>query len=469
MYYKLQKNIGLCGWKNTPYAARHFLSGNVEPLHEAFFQALSYCDGRLDCDSIVIPPAYRKLIRLAAEKGAVVPCEKGDRLDTRQNFKMYPCNFISTAHWSITGNCNMRCRHCYLSAPQAKFGEVSTETALMIVEQLVKAGIGKINLTGGEPLVRSDFWEIVSALQKNDIVISQIYTNGLLVTETFLDEMERRSIKPEFSLSFDGLGWHDWMRGVEGAEKAAIDAIRLLKKRGYSVSIESAFHRDSIGSLKETMALLVNLEVDAWKINPVSNSGNWLNESRSLDLSANEMYDAYLSLIGEYLRLGSPINICMAGFFTCHKGSREYSIPCKKLFNKEQDRLLEPLCSCARYMMYIAADARLLPCMPLSGIAVKDDYPTLHEVELTQALQNSVYFKRISASVQELLDHNQECAACEHRLHCNGGCRAAALMENDCTDYLGTDRWICRFFKDGYEEKIRFVVANNAVEAKNLA
>lgn len=454
MYYKLHENLGLRGWNGAPFAVRHFPSGETEFVSETFFRSLCFCDGQFDCDSGLLLPAYRQLIRLAVNNGAVIPCQKGDKLSKKQKYTLYPCKYMSIAHWSITGKCNMRCRHCYLSAPQAKYGEISPETALRIVDQLAEAGIAKVNLTGGEPFVRGDFWDIVDTLRAKDIVIEQIYTNGLLVNEALLKEFERRAMKPVFSLSFDGVGWHDWLRGHEGAEDVAIGAIKLLRTRGFDVSIESAFHRESIGAMGDTMRLLADLGVRSWKTNPVAVSGNWLGESRDLDLTAEEMYDAYLGLIGEYFDAGSPLNVQLGGFFYCRKGSREYDCLCKKPFSDREKRLREPLCMSARYMMYIAADARLLPCMPLAGLYIQDEYPSLHDMTIAEAMRDSVYLKRISAPICDLFERQAECATCEHRLHCNGGCRAAALMENDGADYFGVDSWTCRFFKGGYESKI---------------
>ena len=455
MYFKLHGDFGLRGWEDTPWALRHFPSGRTEIISENFFRALSFCDGLFDCDSPVILPVYRQLIDLAARHGAVVQSPVPlDGLDERQKYRLHPCKFVSTAHWSITGKCNMYCRHCYLSAPEAKYGEISLDAALEIAGQIADAGIAQVSLTGGEPLVRKDFWEIVDTLKEHDIIIKQIYTNGLEVNEALLDGFDKRKMKPEFSLSFDGVGWHSWLRGYEHAEEIAIDAIKLLRSRGFEVTVESAFHRSSIGTIGETMRLLTQLGVRSWKTNPVSGSGNWLYESRDLDLSAEEIFEAYLELIGEYFAVGSPLNVQLGGFFQCKKGSRAYSVPGKKPYANAESRLLEPLCMCARYMMYISADARLLPCMPFAGLSVQDEYPSLLDMTIAEAMHESVYLDRINAPLSELLGHRPECAACEHRLYCKGGCRAAALTENGGSDYFGMDSWACHFFKGGYEQKI---------------
>mgnify|MGYP000436072073 CR=1 FL=1 len=88
-----------------------------------------------------------------------------------------------------------------------------------------------------------------------------IYTNGVLVNEKLLAELDRRGIKPEFTLSFDGVGCHDWMRGMEGAEQAAIDAIKLLKSKGFQVAIETVLYTGNKGTLADTLKLSMEIRM----------------------------------------------------------------------------------------------------------------------------------------------------------------------------------------------------------------
>ena len=67
-----------------------------------------------------------------------------------------------------------------MSAPDAKYGELSHEAVMSIVQQLIHCGVMEVSLTGGEPLVRRDFLEIVDALLAGGIQITTIYSNGRL-------------------------------------------------------------------------------------------------------------------------------------------------------------------------------------------------------------------------------------------------------------------------------------------------
>ena len=53
--------------------------------------------------------------------------------------------------------------------PHAKFGHPSTAQLLQIVDQLAECGVGYVSITGGEPLIREDFWQVVDALCERDI------------------------------------------------------------------------------------------------------------------------------------------------------------------------------------------------------------------------------------------------------------------------------------------------------------
>ena len=69
--------------------------------------------------------------------------------------------------------CNFRCRHCYMSAPHAKLGELSHDVLMQVVEQIAACGIPAVSLTGGEPLLRKVFFEIVDALRAHGTAVTQ--------------------------------------------------------------------------------------------------------------------------------------------------------------------------------------------------------------------------------------------------------------------------------------------------------
>ncbi len=454
MFYKLKERYRLRGWERLPYAIQDVATGGVVFLDEKAFQAVSFCNGMVDADLPLLLPAHREIVARMKESGVVEECSFGEGLQDEQKYRPIPCRYIRKAHWSITGRCNLKCRHCYMSAPHAKYGELSLEKCLDIVRQISEAGILDVSLTGGEPLVRTDFFDIVDALLDERITISQVFTNGVLVDDALLNEFEARGIRPEFSLSFDGIGCHDWLRGVPGAERKAIEAIRLLCSRGFTVSIETALYRGNLHTLRTSLDLFAELGVESWKATPATDAGEWLNEKGRYTLSVGELYEAYLDFIPYFREAGAPLTLMLGGFFLCRKGEDSYRIPCRK-YDGSRKMLRQTVCGSARTTMYISAEGKLLPCIPLSGMPLQDEMPDITKTSLCGALSDSKYLRMIDTRLEDLLEENERCASCEHRLSCGGGCRAGALAAGN--EYLGVDESTCAFFKNGYEERIRAV------------
>lgn len=453
MFYKLKIPYALRGWQKLPYALSDTAKGSVQFLDKKEFDALSLCNGKIDLDGILIPEEYGRIAKVAAEKGIVETCAYGETTQAWQDYKLHPSRYIKTVHWSITGHCNYRCKHCYMSAPDAKFGELTHDQCMDLIDQMYECGIQNVTLTGGEPLVRKDFWEIVDRLLAYGIKIKTIYSNGKLVTDELLDKLDARHIKPEFNLSFDGLGWHDWMRGVPGAEEAAIDAFKRCRKRDFPIAAETTLHKSNVHTLRDTINLLGDLGVAHLKVNPAAEVGAWVENAPGNSLSIEEVYDKYLEYIPHFFEDGSPLDIMLGGMFVAKKGSKKYRVPALKFCQTEKAKD-QCICGHARLTMYISADGLALPCMAVSGMEISRQYPSVVKEGLATCLSDSTYMSLIETRLGDYLDHNPGCASCEHRYTCGGGCRASAL-ESSPEDIMGPDMATCALIKGDYPEKIK--------------
>lgn len=100
----------------------------------------------------------QKEIAQLLERKLIRPCMENEPLSEAQKYRYFDRTYIAFVHWAITGKCNYRCKHCFMYAPQAKFPEPTMEECRTIIRGMQDAGVRSIALTGGEPLVRSDFW-----------------------------------------------------------------------------------------------------------------------------------------------------------------------------------------------------------------------------------------------------------------------------------------------------------------------
>ncbi|MCL2084301.1 MAG: radical SAM protein [Oscillospiraceae bacterium] len=451
MFYKLKSNFALRGWEKLPYALRDINGGGVGFISEQEFHALSLCDGRLSADSPMLLPVHKEIIQKAVERGVVEETERPAALAPHQKYRLHPTRYMHTAHWSVTGRCNYKCRHCYMSAPGAKYGELSHERCMSIIDELHGCGIAEVTLTGGEALVRKDFWELVDRLLAYGIRISTIYSNGRLVNNGTLDALERRRIYPEFNLSFDGIGWHDWLRGVEGAEKEAVAAFKLCRERGFPTGAEMCLHKRNRHTLRDSVNFMASLGVSHVKTNPVSASGDWLDNAGGDSLTLEELYEVYLDYIPRFFEDGAPMGLQLGGFFMASKGEDKYWLPSVKAGGSE-DAGRQTVCAHARNVMYISAEGRVLPCMSLSGLEIQKDFPLIPEIGLTVCLTDSAYLSLITTTVDKYIEQNTECAACEWKYHCCAGCRASAVDRGG--HLMGPDRAVCLLFKGGYIPRV---------------
>ncbi len=452
-YYRLKSEYCLRGWIGVPFALVH--SAEVERISKTEFDALLLCDGQTDLNGMELDEGICEVLKQFEEKGVVVRMEEPGPINPEQYYRRADNKFIREIQWSITGRCNYRCRHCYLDAPDAAMGELSTEEVFSIVDQMAECLVYRVDLTGGEPFVRKDFWQLVDYIREHGIQIGQVYTNGWLLTEEVLNRFSERGIHPEFSISFDGVGWHDWMRGVKGAEEAALKALRLCRDRGFPTNVEMCIHKGNRHVIRETVLELSEAGTGRIKFGAVSNTELWKHHAEGNAMSMEEYYDAVLDYLPHYFEDGMPLDLLFGSVVKLVQHSTEYWAVAE--FDKGSEKCLNRhICGAARMSCYIAPDGRLLPCMPVAAVPDQSVFPKVQEIGLKRALKDSFYMEFVDRRVKDLLEVCRTCRECPYHLKCGGGCRANAVAEGE-KDLMGPDPGKCLMWKGGYLQKVHEV------------
>ena len=449
--YILAPGYALRGWKLLPYALQYLYRPMTEFFHEAEFRLLRACDGQAEIRWDALEEKERRLYSHWEENGFIRRAEPGEKLHPFQEYRWYNARFKESVQWSITGRCNFRCRHCFMSAPRAAQGEPSWEELTAMLDAFDRCGIRNLGLTGGEPMVRADFWDLVDEIRKRNMWIPNLYSNGLLITDRFLDKLEERHIRPVIQLSFDGVGWHDWMRGVPGAEKAVLDALRRCRDRGFSASVSMVLFRENVHTIRESVNLMASLGVYGMKVGNASPQGEWLNQPEHY-LTQAETYEAFLEYIPHYFEDGMPLSLGLEGFFNYEKpdawlhASQEKGVP-EEMFHKAT------MCGHVRRDLYVSPQGNVLPCMSMVGGPIEQQFPNMLKTPLEDILdRRSLYMDITGLTVKDFMDHNPECRACEYRTKCCGGCRALAVRDHP-TDYLAKDLITCEYYRGGWMER----------------
>src|SRR5208282_2262177 len=135
--------------------------------------------------------------------------------------------------WELTKGCNLRCIHCRATSTELSSpSDLSTQTACDIIDQIAGVSTPILVLSGGEPLFRSDIFQLARYGTDKGLRVA-LATNGTLVTK----HVARISLDGADALT------HDTFRGIPGAFDAAIAGFRNLKNLGMSVQINTTIAR----------------------------------------------------------------------------------------------------------------------------------------------------------------------------------------------------------------------------------
>ena len=174
----------------------------------------------------------------------------------RKELARLPERFPFACQWEITCRCNLRCVMCYtdcFNLPDKIRDELPTQDILRIMDELADAGCVELCLTGGEPLSRSDFFDIYEHAKAKGFLIT-VFTNGTLVTEEIADRFA--SLPPHrIEISLHGLTERTFEEVTQGkgSHQRCMSAIRLLLDRKLPVLLKTTamtVNKDEILSIK---------------------------------------------------------------------------------------------------------------------------------------------------------------------------------------------------------------------------
>jgi len=162
--------------------------------------------------------------------------------------------------WEITRNCNLACVHCRAAATRGSYdGELDSNTCFRVLNEIAEVGKPIVILTGGEPLLRPDIFNI--ARYGTDLGLKMVMApNGTLITPNVAQRIADSGIK-RISISLDGATKesHDRFRGVDGAFEGALNGIRQARDSGIEVQINTTITKQNLKEIPKIQALAVEL------------------------------------------------------------------------------------------------------------------------------------------------------------------------------------------------------------------
>lgn len=246
--------------------------------------------------------------------------------------------------WEATKACLLSCRHCRARAiSNAQPGELDTLEAFKIIDQLLEFGepYPALLLTGGDPLMRSDFFELIEYAKRKDIYVAVAASVTPRLNQDSISHM-RDSGVDIMSVSLDGATpeTHDRIRGIQGTWKATIDVLRLARELGLRTQANTTVMRSNTTQLADIFHLAKENGAVAWEVFFLIRTGRGAS-LESLDASESE---EVMNFLYEAALYGIPVRTAEGPSFRrirIQRQNNESTPPSGQLYRKLADRLRE--------------------------------------------------------------------------------------------------------------------------------
>ena len=334
--------------------------------------------------------------------------------------------------WEVTRSCNLNCQHCRAAAERGPYpGELSTEECFGLIDDIVSFAQPVVILTGGEPLLREDIYEIASYGTSRGLRMV-IAPNGTLLDTAKAARLKSSGIQ-RVSISLDGASpaSHDSFRRVDGAFAGALRGIEKLKEAGLDFQINTTVTLKNRQELPAILDLAVSLGAVAHHIFLLVPTGR----GRELvqETIATEEYEHLLHWFYEQ-RENLPLQLKA----TC--APHYYRILRQRA--KEEGKKITPQshgldavtrgCLGGIGFCFVSHRGDVQPCGYLEVAS-----GSVRKQSLQEIWESSSVFRRL----RDFASYKGRCGRCEYN-HVCGGCRARAFAATG--DYL-TEEPLCGY------------------------
>ena len=170
------------------------------------------------------------------------------------------------------------------------------------------------------------FLDAVREIYRRNMVLEKLTTNGYFLTEEVLDEFRRLGCRPQIKISFDGVGYHDRMRGRAGAEKRTLDAFRLCAEKGFPTMAQVQVNRENPDTMRETLLLLEEIGADTARLIRTTGVPRWLKNAPDGSLPWEEFFEAMLNLAEWYMRGEHAMNVVIWQYLSLSPRKKTYTV-----------------------------------------------------------------------------------------------------------------------------------------------
>lgn len=210
--------------------------------------------------------------------------------------------------WNCTNTCNLNCKHCYADSKNKRFEEeLGTGESKLFIDDLAELKVPVLLISGGEPLIRQDIFELIQYAKKQNIRVT-VSTNGTLIDMETARYLRRNGVG-YVGISLDGIGTrHDEFRGVRGSFDKALAGIRNCLEIGQKVGLRFTINRNNYDQLEDIFYLMKQEKIQRVCFYHLAYSGRGNNIIEE-DITNEEKRAAIDLIMGKAIEFGKKVEI----------------------------------------------------------------------------------------------------------------------------------------------------------------
>ncbi|MDN7013006.1 radical SAM protein [Methanoculleus sp. FWC-SCC3] len=334
--------------------------------------------------------------------------------------------------WNITNRCNLLCSHCYIRAGpgERRENELTTEEGLGLIDDLAAMRVPLLLFSGGEPLVREDFWDLAGHAKDRGLTTA-LSTNGTLITPAVARRL--RDLGVEYAgVSLDGATarTHDRIRNVPGSFDLAVSALENCKAAGLKCGVRVTATRENRTEIPALIDLSLEVGAERFCVYWLVPSGRGGEGYDGLQLRSREVAD----LLDLLFEKAHDVDPGVMEFLTVD-APQDTIYLLKKLQEEDLPRY-ESMCTLlARSGVGCSAGDRVANIDP-SGAVYPCQFAQMDELKVGNIREKPFSTiwndpeNRILADFRRKKDLvGGSCGRCSYRDRCGGGCRIRAFAD----------------------------------------
>lgn len=333
---------------------------------------------------------------------------------------------LSLVQMSISGKCNLNCKYCYATdRKENTFQKMKLSDYYKTIDDIVQfAGFVDFTLTGGEPLLNKDVFDIAQFIRKHGCSVD-LLTNGILITKDNIAKIKESFDKISISLDGSTKELHETFRGKNTYDKT-MSTIELLEANEIPYRLSMTVNKLNIHDV-ESMSKKFGGKLTFQPLFPAGNAAK-----TDISITGLEYYKALRDAFGV-----NPMGYCDSTLTAARHKRR-----CK--------------CAIGGSELSISETGDVYPCQLLH-------YPqfligNIHKDKISDLCLNSPVIHNCSEMV---VDNIKGCSTCFLKYVCGGACRARAFHE--CGDIFSSGSF-CEYEKQAFVDGIFKLYSHNSIE-----